>query len=135
MISRVFKAAAQPAGVPAKVLPPVALGLSPRMSSLAENPANGSIPPERCLPTTIMSGTTPECSTAQNGPVRPTPVNTSSAIKSQPRRSQIARISFKKEVRGIQLPPSASAGSTRTAAILSGDITYFGIWCSRCQRQ
>ena len=47
--------------------------------------ASGSEPP-MALESTITSGTTPLCSTAQNVPVRPTPVCTSSAISGMERR-------------------------------------------------
>src|SRR5258708_32006856 len=51
----------------------------------------GTYPLVSAFATTVMSGTTPQCSVANIRPVRPNPVMTSSQMRRTPYRSQISR--------------------------------------------
>ncbi len=65
---------------------------------------SGITPPPRALPRQRMSGTTPQWSTPNILPVRPSPVWTSSAIRSVPYSSQALRIRGQKSSGGTIAP-------------------------------
>ena len=68
----------------------------------------------------MMSGTMPSCSTANQRPVRPKPVMTSSAIISTSRSSQILRTALSQPMGGMMKPPELTTGSMITAETVSG---------------
>ncbi len=83
MISRVFRAAAQTRGEPPKVVAWLPGARARATSSLSMIAPMGS-PAARALAEVMMSGLSPKCSWAQNRPVLPIPVWTSSITKSSP---------------------------------------------------
>ncbi len=73
------------------------------------------------FPSVMMSGTTPYGSSADQVPVRPAPVSTSSAISRMPVRSQAARTRGQYSGAGTEAPvDEPPTGSAITAAIVSG---------------
>ena len=76
---------------------------------------SGMTPPPIALPRHMMSGTTPQWSTPKSLPVRPSPVWTSSAIRSVPYSSQALRIRGQKSSGGTMAPASPWIGSMITA--------------------
>ena len=119
-------AAVQASGLAMKVGPCIRAkaGSSDQKASnterLATVAASAMVPPVSALDRHTMSGTTPACSQANIVPVRPKPVNTSSAISGSPWRRAASAI--RASVAGVwkRIPPAPCAsGSTTTAASLS----------------
>ena len=84
--------------------------------------------------TVMMSGTTPSCSTANQRPVRPKPVMTSSAIISTSRSSQILRTAVSQPMGGMTKPPEEITGSMITAETVSGPSFSIASRSSRARR-
>ena len=76
---------------------------------------SGMTPPPIALPRHMMSGTTPQWSTPNSLPVRPSPVWTSSAMSRVPYSSQALRIRGQKSSGGTMAPASPWIGSMITA--------------------
>ena len=84
----------------------------------ARTAESGAYPPVMPFPSTWMSGITPYGSIADQVPVRPAPVRTSSAMKSTLYLSQISRTRRKYPGEGtdapVELPPTGSAMNAAT---------------------
>ena len=94
MASMVATPAAQASGWP-QAVSPLANSCSSshgRSFSLTTMAPSGTAPPLMPLASVMMSGTTSQCSQANQRPVRPKPVITSSRMSRMPWRSQTSRI-------------------------------------------
>src|SRR5207245_5341101 len=81
---------------------------------------SGMYPDVMPLATVMRSGTTWSCSQANQRPVRPNPVMTSSAIISTSSSSQMARTAASQPIGGMMKPPEEITGSMITADTVSG---------------
>ena len=116
-------AAAQASGLAMKVGPCIsaAVGSSDQKSSktlrLATVAASGIVPPVSALDRQTMSGVTPAAWQANIVPVRPNPVNTSSAMSGRPCRRAASATRDNVAVSWKRIPPApCTRGSTITAA-------------------
>ena len=82
----------------------------------------------------MRSGTTPSCSQANQRPVRPKPVMTSSAIISTSSSSQTERTARSQPIGGMMKPPEEMTGSMITADTLSGPSVTIACRSSRARR-
>ena len=76
----------------------------------------------------------PSCSQANQRPVRPNPVMTSSAIISTSSSSQMARTARSQPIGGMMKPPEEMTGSMMTADTVSGPSVTIAWRSSRARR-
>ena len=115
-------AIAQPTGWPRNVLvwiaSPADCGQARSITDALPTQADNGKPPVSALPRQRMSGVTLKCSLANQRPVRPKPVYTSSQISSAPCLLQTLRSSLRKPGGGMFVPPRPWMGSTKIAPTL-----------------
>ena len=104
-------------GLPPKVEPWLPAVMPRAASSVARQAPIGK-PPPRPLAAARMSGSIPAHWWANIFPVRPTPVCTSSRMRSTPCRSHNSRRALSQPVGATLTPPSPCTGSTMMAPVL-----------------